>query len=284
MVNKYAEPWKDFAERRKKYGVPPGVPSESAIEHYKRLILKSTNNKPGKALVLGATPQIRDMLQDINFEVTIIDINFEMIFATTDMMRHKNPEEIIVRSNWITCPLKSNYYDIVIGDLVLCNIPKNLKDKFLRQIHRVLKKDGSWITKLFIMNIDSKEENFEDLIEPFKTLPVKKSNPRELILCLSNIAWEKDTEDFNLEHIKKEIFKYKTDTGFNFPNEKINKYIIDIWAEWKPLNKKWNVSTEKKTRESVEKYFTIQEQVILNDCQIKNINNIFPIWLCKVKN
>lgn len=79
---KFAEPWKEFASRWQKYYTPPGRPSRAAIKVYKDYTRKAIKGiKNPKVLVLGSTPELRDLPHELKAEVTLIDINLEMILA-----------------------------------------------------------------------------------------------------------------------------------------------------------------------------------------------------------
>ncbi|MCK5176926.1 MAG: hypothetical protein KAQ92_04325, partial [Candidatus Aenigmarchaeota archaeon] len=58
------------------YFTPPSRISKEEIQNYRNWLKKANEKKESKkALVLGATPEIRDILKENNYEITIIDIN-----------------------------------------------------------------------------------------------------------------------------------------------------------------------------------------------------------------
>ena len=77
---KFAEPWKEFAARWERYYTPPGRPSKQAINTYKEFTSKAIAGaaRQPRTLVLGSTPELRDLLQELKCQVAIVDINLEI--------------------------------------------------------------------------------------------------------------------------------------------------------------------------------------------------------------
>ena len=61
---KFTQPWKKFAAHWEKYYAPPGRPSVEDCTKYTDYIKKAMQNKPGRALVLGMTPEVRNVLHE----------------------------------------------------------------------------------------------------------------------------------------------------------------------------------------------------------------------------
>jgi len=282
--NNHADPWKDFASRWKKYYTPPGAPSVDAIKFYKKQILKATKNKKFKVLVLGATPALREMLATMNSEVTIIDINIEMILLMTKLVKNKNLKEIVVCGNWIDNPLSDNYYDIVLGDLVLANIPNKLKSKFLKKIFNLLKKDGYWITKIAYINADSAKKSFDKIAEQYSKVKFNRNTAIDFVCYLMNSSWDKKTDLIDLGLIRKWMFKFRDKTGkFKHKNKKIEFLLNTVWEFWFPMTKVWTYSTKEKTNKIISKFFKITNEECLNDCHFEDASKLFRMISCQVK-
>ncbi len=281
----FTQPWKEFAKRWEKYYTPPGRPSKEAIKYYIKFAKLATKNlKTKRALVLGSTPELRDLLFELNFEVTIIDVNMEMILAMSELTKHKNPDEVIVRASWTEMPLDSDYYDIVLGDIVLSNIPEKKQEQFLKEIRRVLKKKGYWITKIEVIPNDWVVEKFDVRLKQYEKLPELRNTAMELFCCLHNDAWDPKTQIIDTSKTRDWIDKYKIKEGiYKHPNKKITKYLNDTWEMWKPFEKKWAVKYEKDIEKQISSYFEIINKHVLHDCQDPEVDKTFPMWSCKVK-
>ncbi len=282
-MKRFSEPWKKLASNWEMY-TPPGRPSKEAIKYYKKFArLATKNSKTKRALVIGATPELRDLLYELNFEVTIIDINIEMILAMSKLTKHKNPNEIIVKGSWTDHPLQSDYYDIALGDLVLSNVPEEKQEQFLKELKRVLKKNGYWITKMDLTLDNWIHEDPEIIIKRYSVLPVKRNTPMELLCNILHNAYNHKTKIMSTIVIRNWLKRYKVKDRYKHPNKKITKYLNYIWESWKPMEKEWCIRTETKTEKHISPYFKVMNKHILHDCQIHKVDKVYPIWFCKVK-
>lgn len=282
---KFTQPWKEFAMRWQKYYTPPGRPSKQAIKVYKRFVIKAIKGvRNPKGLVFGSTPELRDLLAELGLEVTIIDINLEMILAMSELTKRKNLDEIIVKADWLSNPLDSHYYDVVLGDLVLSNIPPKKQPNFLKEIKRLLKQNGHWITKLEVVPNKWKIDDFNKLINEFARIPWHRNRPMESLFLLLNNAWEEKTNIGYLSKVKLWMNKYKVKEGeYKHPDKNITRCLNLNWEMWKPLDKRWSFRRERDTVKQISPYFKIVKKVILGDCYYRQVDESTPIWFCQVR-
>ena len=141
-----AEPWRIIADMWNTYFTSPSRVSPDEAKKYNEW-LKEINKK--KALVLGVTPEIREALIELDYEITCIDINPEMAKAMDSVLKVKSQKEIMIIENWLNNTLKDNSFDIVLGDAVLPNVPWEQREKLMSEVSRVLKPEGLFITRAF---------------------------------------------------------------------------------------------------------------------------------------
>lgn len=134
--------WREFVEKWRVLN-PPWKPSVERVGLYRELIKKYVKGE--KALVLGATPEIRDLLAKLKFKVTLLDISLPMVRAMTFLKKTKNKEKIII-GDWLKAKLNERY-DLVIGDSVITNLLPSQYTKFFKQVQRFLKNDGIFISQ-----------------------------------------------------------------------------------------------------------------------------------------
>lgn len=125
----------------------PARPSKSECRIIENFVAR--HKKPAKILILGATPEYRDLAHNQKAEVTCVDIGLEMILAMRELMKNKKrtDQEVWFRANWLDMPVANNYYNFVLGDLVIHNIPLTLQPKFFAKIKQVLRPGGYFITR-----------------------------------------------------------------------------------------------------------------------------------------
>lgn len=135
---------------RSKYVAAPSA-SKEILKIYNNLFLqaiKGKDNKKVKAIVLGATPETRDMVLRHNCQLSTIDISLDAILKFGSIMKYRNNNrEIIVKGDWLESPLQDHAYDVVIGDGVFNNVRVEDWPLFARQIRRQLKPSGFLILR-----------------------------------------------------------------------------------------------------------------------------------------
>ncbi len=284
IKNKFANPWKEFAQRWKKYYTPPGAPSPAFAALYKKYTLKAIKNKKNpKILILGATPELRQVMYNVKAEITIIDINIEMILAMTELVKNKRKDEIIVRGDWLSNPLADNYYDVVMGDLVIPNIPWNLQLNFLNKISNLLKKGGYFLSKDEFIPKDWVFEDFDRVLDKYKKYPFYRNEAVEIFVHLYSMVWDKKTRLVDTRKLKNGLNKYWKKDKYVHPNKAIEKSLNIIWTMFKPLEKVWAIGDEQGWTRNISRFFLIEEKIFLDDCKIKEFNKCFPFIVCKVK-
>jgi ubiquinone/menaquinone biosynthesis C-methylase UbiE len=147
----------------------PDRPSRYEVEIYEDYIQKiaKKSKKRIKALILGATPELRDMLAKYNADVTLADINLDMVKAMEPLLEYSDGKEKVVISNWLDIPLKSNYFDVVLCDHGVCHIPFEKWDAFFAEQARLLKKGGHLIKNIVTLE-QSEMRDVEEMVDAFK--------------------------------------------------------------------------------------------------------------------
>ncbi len=162
--------WKEWEKAE-----PPYRPSKAEIKFWERVVKKNAKKKNCRVLVLGTTPEIRDLLARYKLDVTLVDINPEMYRSMNKLMRLKNPKEKFVRTNWLQMDkvLPLNHFDIVLGDSPHSNILFSEYDKFFKNIYLSLKKEGILCLGTAIISPKEKGISYETLIKVYRKDPSK---------------------------------------------------------------------------------------------------------------
>ncbi len=145
-------PWGKVATEYAQFLVP-NVPSEDTTKNYGILIAQVLKNKKRpKVMIMGATPELRRILYTYKAlqgaEVFCCDTNHAMYQAMTNFLaRGKHAREKYVRASWLNTGFPDQYFDLITGDEVICNVEAKLHNKLFGEISRILKKDGAWVTR-----------------------------------------------------------------------------------------------------------------------------------------
>ena len=263
--------WKIIADKWK-YSSPPSIPSKEDLEIYKSFL----EDYKGNLLVLGATPQLRDLVFELGFNTYTIDINREMILAMNKLRKYKDEKEIVKIANWLNTPFKNDFFDIIVGDCVLFNIEFDRKETFLKEVKRILKKDAYFITRTMHLWKTFKKRDNEEILKSF----VESESDQYSQLC-QELMMNNQEGTFDFKAVKKALEKYWKDGKYAHKNKKIEVVLNLIYSLWKPFEKKWYVLSEKDQDNILQKYFKIIKKKRATDYKS---SQLFPIYKLSPKN
>jgi len=247
--------WLKYAENYKK-DTYPGKPSPDDLDIFYKFIKKAIGKKKARILVLGATPGMRDVAAKFNSEITLIDNNKDVIKAMSKLIKHKKKEKKIV-GNWLKMPFKDNYFDVVIGDLIIGNIHGEKNKDLIKEIYRILKPKGYWIHRVYVIENNLKRKNTEDMIKEFSKA-IKKYKNIGLMDALIKNSYNPKTRFIYTSAIKKSLDKYGKNNKCIYPeNKKIEKIMNKEYNLWSPFKVKWYVGTKKEVFSRLSKYFKV---------------------------
>lgn len=164
---KKQQSWNEVVQKERKgyYASAPGIED---IEFFNS-IFKKLVKKGEKILVLGVTPYLREAGIENGCEVTAVDINMAMINKMNDLIKYKNSEnEIIIKGDWMNLPIKDHYYDFILGDFSLNNIAPEDHQKILKEMQRLLKKEGYFIIRQRIHLPEAKLYSYSEIADMFR--------------------------------------------------------------------------------------------------------------------
>lgn len=100
------------------------------------------------ALVLGATPELRDIVLSHGHNLTTVDRDEEALKEKTAQMHYQNnPNEHVIIADWLHMNLPKNSFDVILGDGVLTALPKDTHKQLLDILHTILKPTGELLLR-----------------------------------------------------------------------------------------------------------------------------------------
>ncbi len=146
------------------------LPSELRLWEKKIQELLKRNKNP-KALILGVTPEIRDLLTKYKIDTVCLDKNPLMVQAMALLTKRKNSKEKIVLGSWLTMPFKAESFDLVLADCPHDNLPYKLFPRFFANVTRVIKPSGYFMIGTHHFVGKTKPLSFDAFIRIFKKSP-----------------------------------------------------------------------------------------------------------------
>lgn len=173
-MSSQAQAWTIASQRGQKQNrIPPFAPSLNEQQYYLSQIKAVAGNPvlPKKALVLGATPELRDMAIDCGMESMAVDISREMMDKFSKLMRnqahHLDTQAI---DDWLDMVFPENSFGIIMGDASLNNLATQQDNKRLINIcHKVLATNGLLVLRQVTYPSAYKGyEDFKSLVSDYR--------------------------------------------------------------------------------------------------------------------
>ncbi len=276
----FASPWKHLASTWEKYYTPPGRPSIQDQEIYGALLEQVAETSGKNALVLGATPETRNVLHSLGFDVTIIDINQEMIHAMNSFVNDADQDTQICGS-WVSNDLPDNTFDAVLGDFSWSNIPRKDWPEFHTTLLRVLKSSGSYIHRVHKVPDNWPFRDTQIIFEDFSKRTYTHQLAFELFFELLTNSYDAETKDVSMQRVWQLVSPFWEKGEWKqeeIPN--ISTLLTHLYTFWGDLEKKWDIGYEQDLRNDIDPYFIIEDVVHATDYAYSNVT---PFWYCKKK-
>lgn len=245
----------------------PIRPSREDILIYKDLISEyvKRNGPVRKILLLGSTPELRDLLSELpEASVYLADFSFRMPIGMLKFTAKADPlKEIWIKANWLELPFPENFFDIILGDLILQQFPPEIEPIFLEKMRFFLKEAGFFIGRFHFLDEKMRQEDISDVIK--RTLAAKMSDEEKFILLKLRILWlfaDPKKRKLNREQSAMEFKKFVE--IHKIGNPVVEKALGATLAD-KDSDRNWSPPTESDLKEILQKSFTITDSKIASD-------------------
>jgi len=275
-------PWQQIASMWKDYFTVPSRISPQEVEKYREWLKEINKDKKTlKGLVLGATPELRDALSDFGYLLYSIDINLDMFLAMDELLKNKNPNEVLIKANWLDNPLADNYFDVIVGDAVLPNIPWDERLHLLSEVKRLLKPNGIFLTRAFCVPDKKPFSNVEGILEHFskKEQPIMQS-ALETVLEFQILTYDPKDHLGSFAKARDVLEEYHKRKGDKFENKKLQEIHDIVWDFWckKFVNKVFVYAYRNEEEKDYQRYFKTIEVFEAKD---HDYSKITPMYFLK---
>jgi hypothetical protein len=136
--------WEADAERWPSVG-SPWRPSAGDVSVYRRLAAERLR---GRALVLGATPELRDLVAEAGGRTVVVEMSGAMHACASRMLRRADPSrETWIQGDWCEALEGTGEFDLVLGDMVWWGASVRAQRVLRDALHRALKPDGLLVSR-----------------------------------------------------------------------------------------------------------------------------------------
>ncbi len=148
--NYYAIIWKDIK--------PPIRPYEDEIRYFKEILKKKVDTETDvKVLILGSTPELRDIVYSFNLSPTVVDYSIENYEMMGELCRYER-NDTVVCCDWMDMLnyLSPDSYDIILGEAAFNVIRPEYAEKLFYICNKLLKNHGQLVIKQWIRFTNSR--------------------------------------------------------------------------------------------------------------------------------
>ncbi|MBI2971052.1 MAG: class I SAM-dependent methyltransferase [Candidatus Aenigmarchaeota archaeon] len=136
-TEKVAKEWRRYR--------PPSRPSLTEVRCYEHWFRRC---KGKRVLILGSTPELRDLAAKYRMETTVCDWSEGVFSALKILMKHKDARETFVKQDWRTMQFQ-NQFDLIVGDCATTVVPFADLDAVLRNIAQGLDPGGVAVQRIW---------------------------------------------------------------------------------------------------------------------------------------
>ncbi|MFC1754678.1 methyltransferase domain-containing protein [Thermoproteota archaeon] len=194
----------ESAKARARRGRWSTGPNELELEVFGRFLKKAIQGKENpKALVLGATTELRDIAIDYGCECLAVDLSPRLLYMFHNAMKHKESEKNhYMKGDWFKMEqfFLPESFDVVLADCSLNNIPAEDNNVMMRITRNLLRKGGYFISRSFVYCPERRNREIKEFIKEFNE---DRNTPVGLFL---EMAMHSKFTEIGLEKEKKEIF------------------------------------------------------------------------------
>lgn len=154
--------------KRSMSSAPRGI----VFEQYRRLLRASLAGRTAsRVLILGATPELRDLAIRFGSIATAVDISPEMLEKMTEVMAYKkSSRNLMVKADWLGIGrlLQPGAFDAIMGDGSLYNVPAKRHQGLVRDLAQLLKPRGHLIIRHYVYLPDKPKQTLATMQSLYK--------------------------------------------------------------------------------------------------------------------
>lgn len=150
----------------------PIRPSAGDVAIYREFLQERKTKQ--RILILGSTPELRDLAaQAGGSSVYLADFSSRIPIQMLAFTRHVDPlRETWIKGDWLDLPFPPHFFDVILGDLVLDQLPPEKEAEFLTRLHSLLAHDGALIGRLRFTERPTAEKDIAALVDHTMGIPV----------------------------------------------------------------------------------------------------------------
>jgi cyclopropane fatty-acyl-phospholipid synthase-like methyltransferase len=187
--------------------VPPCRPSRFELNRLSDIakdLKLNVKSRRLRVLILGSTTEFRDWAFEERLEAVVVDSSLEFHREVSKELTHENVNESVIFDDWRSMKFDQEF-DLVVGDLVVGNVPRVDLPRFLENVHSSLLPHGRFVTKSFFARDDRSAKSVDEIIEIMQQFDPCDDPFPDLIYELAMACTDHDKGILSFERMFNEI-------------------------------------------------------------------------------
>ncbi|MEK7619514.1 MAG: methyltransferase domain-containing protein [Patescibacteria group bacterium] len=254
---------KPRAKNRSRYAGGPGA-GPDIMRIYSEFFVQAEDGRTSlDVLVLGATPELRDLTLERGHRVTTVDLSEKILADMTELLKARDDtREMRIVGNWLQLPLPDASIDIVVGDAIGNNIEFTNHHRLYGGIRTVLKSGGAFVCREVLGMCDSKRLTLVESIDFVHANHLGLFDLFfEVYFCTSDTGWDPRTQSISLEKTECSLHAQVYGKNLLTPEEEefLKEFVHGSIVTTFPPFEEW--------KKTVQRHFSISEMRHATDFQ-----------------
>ncbi len=253
---------------------PPIRPSRYELAVFRRFLEQKIkeNGKDTMVLILGSTPEFRDIINSKKLTAYICDYN-KKNYNSFKLLKKTKGKEVLIKQNWTKLKTDKKF-DLVFAEASLNVVKKSEVPKVLANVNNVIKEDGLFLAKTWMRKPKS-SLSFKKILSMYRKQS-KKYKDCHHFTDLYNLSYLYDVkkDSASLKHM---YFKMKELYEKNMLTKKEFNSFCGLAYETTPLEV--YLPFKKDLSKIINKKMKLAEIIYTKPVCIDK----FPIYVCKKK-
>lgn len=199
--------WNNYLAKTWDLYLPPIRPYNEELDIFKQYIVEFINNnkKLPNVLILGSTPEFRDILFEYNIIPTVIDFSKDNYEGMSLLINNKGIDKFI-ESNWLDVEkmLDETKFDFVFSEAAFNVLNKESAVKLYKIISNLLNKEGKLIAKEWI-RFSNVRPNLNKIVKDYRSSNNSRGFYSHTCIPLMLLYYNFENEIIKLSDFSREI-------------------------------------------------------------------------------